>query len=117
MKASKLNQNEKHNETRAEMLPGGNWIMSEGKNNHRPKVTKSISNLKTPHHFYATVVIGKEVYEIIYSKYDREIQVCAVDGHTDIEETYKERFITKVIEDIEEQRASDNGNNGRYEFE
>lgn len=46
MKVQESNQNGKHNETEGRMLPGGKWIMSEGKNNHKPKVTKFYGKLQ-----------------------------------------------------------------------
>jgi hypothetical protein len=68
----------------------------------------------------ATVTIYQEDYTVEYTAYDNEIEIQSIDGHSDIEDTFKDSFVTQVIEKIQEHidslaeyKAEQRGDEGR----
>lgn len=79
------------------------------------KLNSILERIRTRTEFTATVNIYQEDYEVVYSYFEKVIEVQSVDGHTNVEDTFKDRFIEMVTERIEEQIITATDNDDKYD--
>lgn len=86
-------------------------LMSESKKvSHNNKYNDSQSEIKQ-----AVVERYKRDYLVNYIMEDGKVQLEAIDGNNDLEDTYNEKFLQFMEEKIEESERSKSDNDDRYD--
>lgn len=70
---------------------------------HANHMVKALESLYTPQDINMIVTIYQENYKVIYRMVDGLPEIQSIDGHSDIEDTFKDSFVTKVIDRIGEE--------------